>query len=139
MKKEYSYGAVVYQIKDGIPLYLIEHMHLGHTSLPKGHIEKGETPLQCTLREIKEETNLDVDVDMSFAHLISYSPKPGVIKDVTFYLATPKTFDLKPQLEEVTSMEWKPYDEALDLLTYDTDKNTLRDANLAVRKKHGLK
>jgi 8-oxo-dGTP diphosphatase len=62
MKKEYSYGAVVYQIKDGIPLYLIEHMHLGHTSLPKGHIEEGETPLQCTLREIKEETSLDADV-----------------------------------------------------------------------------
>ena len=42
MKKEYSYGAVVYQIKDGIPLYLIEHMHLGHTSLPKVISKKGK-------------------------------------------------------------------------------------------------
>jgi 8-oxo-dGTP pyrophosphatase MutT (NUDIX family) len=139
MKKEYSYGAVVYQFKDGIPLYLIEHMAMGHTSLPKGHIEEGETPLQCTLREIKEETNLDVDVDMSFSHLISYSPKPNVIKDVTFYLATPKTFNLKLQLEEVSSMEWMPFDEALEALTHETDKGTLTAAHQAVLSKHGLK
>ncbi len=138
MKKEYSYGAVVYQLKDGKPLYLIEHMAMGHTSLPKGHIEKGETPLQCTLREIKEETNLEVDVDMSFSHLISYCPRPDVTKDVTFFLATPKTFDLKPQLEEVSSMEWLPFDEALAALTHDTDKGTLTAAHNAVKSKHGI-
>lgn len=139
MKKEYSYGAVVYQYQEEKLLFLIEHMALGHISLPKGHIEEGETPVECTLREIKEETNLDVAVDDSFQYVITYSPFPDVIKDVTFFLATPKTFTLKQQLEEVSSLEWLEYDEAYDLLTYDTDKKTLQAAKKAIEKKHGRK
>lgn len=132
MKKEYSYGAVVYQKKGNRILVLVEQMTLGHVSIPKGHIEEGETPLQCTIREIKEETNLDVDVDMSFSHTITYCPKPNVSKDVTFYLATPKTFDLKPQLEEVLSLSWEEIDSAIEHMTFETDKMTLREAKKAI-------
>ena len=139
MRLEKSCGAVIYKVEDGRLLFLIEHTRSGHTSIPKGHVEGSETELETAAREIKEETNLDVDVDMSFSHLISYSPKPNVIKDVTFYLATPKTFDLKPQLEEVSSMEWMPFDEALEALTHETDKGTLTAAHQAVLSKHGLK
>ncbi|MFA6624654.1 MAG: NUDIX domain-containing protein [Bacilli bacterium] len=128
MKQEYSYGAVVYKKDKEEILFLIEHMALGHISLPKGHIEKGETPLQCTLREIKEETGLDVIVDQSFSHKITYSPANDIIKDVVFFLATPKTSSLIPQKEEVNSLEWLPFEKALEILTYKTDKDTLTDA-----------
>jgi len=128
MKQEYSYGAVVYKKDKKEILFLIEHMALGHISLPKGHIEKGETPLQCTLREIKEETGLDVIVDQSFSHKITYSPAKDIIKDVVFFLATPKTSSLIPQKEEVNSLEWLPFEKALEILTYKTDKDTLTDA-----------
>ena len=132
MKKEYSYGAVVYQYIDNKLVFLIEYMTLGHISLPKGHIEKGETPIQCTIREIKEETNLDVDVDTSFSRVITYLPKPNVSKDVTFFLATPKTFDLKPQLEEVIDMKWVSYEEALSLLSFKSDQETVKAAYQAI-------
>lgn len=135
MKQEYSYGAVVYQIKDGRILYLIEFRKLGHVSLPKGHIEKGETPFQCALREIKEETNLEVDLETSFHHTISYSPFPNVWKEVTFYLAKAKTFDVISQPEEVKEAKWMSFKEAREALTFQSDKDTLTDAD-NYRKKH---
>lgn len=128
MIKEYSYGAVVYKKESNRLLFLIEHMTLGHTSLPKGHIEKGENEIQCALREIKEETNLDVNLDTSFRYKITYSPKEGVIKDVIFFLATPKNETLINQIEEVSSLEWLEYEFAYDALTYQTDKDTLKAA-----------
>ena len=136
MKKEYSYGAVVYQYKNGQIVYLIEHMALGHVSLPKGHIEKGETPVMCAKRELKEETNLDVEIDTSFQYVITYLPKPDVSKDVTFFLGTPTTLDLKPQLEEVESLEWVTLNQALSLFTFQTDKDVLIAADKAIKEKN---
>ena len=74
MKFEKSCGAVVYKAVSDVTLFLIEHMALGHTSLPKGHMEEGETEEETAVREIKEETNLDVVLDTRFRHTISYSP-----------------------------------------------------------------
>ncbi len=128
MKKEYSYGAVVYKKEKDEIYVLIEHMALGHISLPKGHIEEGETPYECALREIKEETNLDVDLDTTFSYTITYSPKEDVSKDVTFYLATVKNEELIPQLSEVTSLEWMEIKKAIKAVTFQTDKDTLLSA-----------
>ena len=128
MKQEYSYGAVVYRVDHGEIQILLEFMNQGHISLPKGHIEAGETPEGCAKREIKEETDLDCAIDTSFSDTISYSPVKGVKKDVTFFLATPLSNHIKPQIEEVTKIVWVSYYRALDLLTHRSDKEVLRDA-----------
>lgn len=135
MKTERSYGAVVYKLADNKILYLIEHMVLGHISLPKGHIEKGETEEECAIREIKEETGLDVKLDTSFRETISYSPVKDVMKDVTFFTALINSDKIFPQKEEVNRIEFLPYDEADKILTYQTDRDVLYKADKYLKRK----
>ena len=119
MKFEKSCGAVVYKAVSDVTLFLIEHMALGHTSLPKGHMEEGET---------EEETNLDVVQDTRFRHTISYSPYPGIEKTVVFFAAEAASDSLVNQECEVSALEWMPYEQACLAMTYDEDKETLAAA-----------
>ncbi len=128
MKHEKSCGAVVYQYAEGKPLFLIEHMALGHTSIPKGHVENGETEEETATREIREETNLEVELDSCFRHTVSYSPAPGIQKEVVFFIARAVSEKLINQECEVSALEWLPYEEALAAMTYDTDRETLSEA-----------
>ena len=67
MIREKSCGALVYRKKqDRLELLLIRHKNGGHWSFPKGHVETGETEPQTALREIKEETGLDVGLCEGF-------------------------------------------------------------------------
>ena len=128
MKFEKSCGAVVYKAVSDVTLFLIEHMALGHTSMPKGHMEKGETEEETAIREIKEETNLDVVLDTRFRHTISYSPYPGIEKTVVFFAAEAASDSLVNQECEVSALEWMPYEQACLAMTYDEDKETLAAA-----------
>jgi len=128
MKKEKSCGAVVYKTENGKMLFLVEHMRLGHTSIPKGHVEENETEAETALREIREETNLEVNLDTHFSHTISYSPRAGVVKDVIFFVAEAKEGEIINQESEVSALEWLPYQEAVSAMTYEDDRETLKKA-----------
>lgn len=128
MKKEKSCGAVVYK-RDNNQIYiLIEKMRLGHYSIPKGHVENNETEVETAIREIKEETNLEVLLDCNFREVVSYSPYEGCVKDVVFFVALAKTFDLINQEIEVSRLYWLKPEEALNKLTYESDKNIVKKA-----------
>ena len=135
MKHEKSCGAAVYMFRNGEIYFLIEHMKLGHVSIPKGHVEGNETEEETARREIREETNLEVMLDTSFRHEISYSPCDGVEKKVVFFAAEAVTQDLKNQECEVSALEWLPYDRAVSAMTYDTDKQVLKHAMAYLNKK----
>lgn len=124
LKIEHSYGAVVFKENQ----VLIEHMIQGHISIPKGHVEGNETPTETALREIKEETNLEVDLDTRYEYKTCYSPAKGVIKYVSFFVATYKSGEIIPQKEEVTKIEFMELKRALPLVTYDSDKEAIRGA-----------
>ena len=129
MVREKSCGAVLYYLKEGKRLYLIEKMRLGHYSLVKGHVEGNETEVETALREIKEETNLDAKIDTGFRHMITYSPKVGVVKDVIFFVGEVSSLDVIEQKEEVNKIYFLEYQDARNILTYESDKEILRLAN----------
>lgn len=129
MKKEKSCGAVVYKIENGEKMFLIEHMKMGHYSLPKGHVEEDETEIETAKREILEETSLEVLIDSSFREVITYSPMEDSIKDVVYFIGKIIGGTMKNQESEVSEIYFLKFNEALDLLTYENDKNVLKKAN----------
>ena len=54
--------------------------HADRLDLPKGHVDVGETEMQCALRELWEETgiaaeDIEIDPDFRFEHQYSVWPK----------------------------------------------------------------
>lgn len=127
MIKEKSCGAVVYRKSNKIEFLLLKH-NAGHYSFPKGHVENNETEEQTAIREIKEETNIEVKLDTNFRYTVTYSPKPNITKDVIYFIAEKTNGIEKPQETEIQSLKWAEKEEALNLITYDNDKQILINA-----------
>ena len=54
------YGGIICAYDDGKKEYaLVQGRHTGKWSFPKGHSNEGETPMECTKREIWEETGME--------------------------------------------------------------------------------
>lgn len=129
MKQERSCGAVVYSQQDKTILYLlIQHVNGAHWSFPKGHVEPDETDEETALREIQEETGLTVELDTTFKAVNHYQPSQNSIKDVIYFIGYASDLATTAQEEEVTTMAWLPFDQAIDLLTYKTDRDILIQA-----------
>lgn len=134
MKFEKSCGAIIVRKNDDTFETLLIKMVKGHWSFPKGHVESDETEVETALREIKEETNLDVIIDTRFREITTYSPCPGVLKDVIFFIAMAKTNDVVVQEEEVESAIWVELNEAIDIVTFECDRQILKKAIKYVEK-----
>ena len=124
MKKEKSCGIVVFN-QDKV--LIIKH-NRGHYGLPKGHVEDNETEYETAIREVKEETNIDAKIIGDFRKVITYSPKENTIKDVVYFTGIPTTFNTKNQIEEVSEAVFLDLDMAINLITYDDERNVLKEA-----------
>ena len=122
MKKEKSCGCIV--INDRNEILLIHH-NAGHWDFPKGHIEEGETEVQTAIREVKEETNIDVEVNEEYRYSTKYSPKEDVIKQVIYFLARNISDNRQAQLEEVSEVKWFSMNDAIEKITYDNSREIL--------------
>ena len=91
-------------------------------------MEKDETEEETAIREVKEETNVDIKIIKGFREKITYSPKEDTIKDVIFFLANPLNENLKPQEEEINQVKWYDENAVFDIITYEEDKNILKNA-----------
>lgn len=136
---EKSCGAVIFAEQNGSRLYLVERMQKGHLSMCKGHVEGDETEHQTGFREIREETGLTVEFLDGFRKTIGYSPYPDCQKTVAFFLAHADSTDVTVQEEEVREILWLPFAEAAAMLTFDSDREILRQAEMFLEgKKPGM-
>lgn len=130
--REKSCGALVYRKKQeqsGYELLLIKHRCGGHWSFPKGHVENGENELETALREIREETGLNVSLHEGFRQCVEYFPKPHVKKQVVYFLGCPEGDDtVHRQEEEISEFRWCPLETAGSMVTFKNDKNLINEA-----------
>ena len=96
-------------------------------SLPKGHIEEGETPEQAAIREVAEETGINSQITRSLGVIDFWFMAGGkrIHKTVHHFLFTEVGGVLAPQESEVDKVSWFPLEEIVDRLAYPDEKKLI--------------
>ena len=119
MVNEKSCGVI---IVDGGKVFLVKQKKSGYFNFPKGHMEDLETEVETAIREVKEETNLDVKIDESKRFEISYELKNGVLKTVVYFLGVITGGYISALESEISDIIWVEIDKVEDLLSFDNLK-----------------
>lgn len=124
MRTEKACGAIV--IKEGKVL-LIQQTQ-GHWGFPKGHVENNETEEETAIREVKEETNVDIEIEPNKRYQMEYELPNGNNKIAVFFIAKPLSSDIKKQEEEISNIDWIEIGKVEEKLTYENTRELFRKA-----------
>jgi len=96
-------------------------------SLPKGHIEEGETPEEAAIREVAEETGITSEISRELGVIDFWFMAGGkrIHKTVHHYLFKEVSGVLTPQESEVDEARWFPLEEIVNLLAYPDEKKLI--------------
>lgn len=125
LEKEKSCGCIV--IKNNKVL-LIKQV-TGIWGFPKGHVEKDETEYETALREVKEETNLDVKIISDKRYTMSYLTERGSYKQVVLFVANEIRGKIKRQEAEIDDIKWLNYEDALEIINFQNTKDILKEVS----------
>ena len=100
--------------------------------LPKGTPERGETVEQTARREVQEETGVHVNVLAPITSIryffVGHDDGIRYDKTVYFYLMEPMGGSTSDHDAEFDVVEWCSYEEAVELLEYDNEREVLEAA-----------
>jgi bis(5'-nucleosidyl)-tetraphosphatase len=131
MRQEESFGVIpVCKIEGRWHVFLIQHNRGHYWGFPKGHAEEGETPLESAIRELKEETHLDLVrmvKEEPFVEMYQFTAKGEKIsKKVSYFLAEVEgSVVLQPQ--EIQDGRWVLVEEAVHQITHAEGKTILAE------------
>ena len=123
-----SAGGVVHRSHDGrIEIALVHRRQPRLWALPKGTPDAGETLMETAVRETREETGLEVEVEEALDS-ISYAFIRGQTrfhKTVHFFLMRPVGGSPDDHDHEFDEARWVQLEEALALLTHATERSVV--------------
>jgi 8-oxo-dGTP pyrophosphatase MutT (NUDIX family) len=128
-QKATSAGGIVFREGDSGTELLIGRRRserAGSTwSLPKGTPDAGETTEQTALREVLEETGLEMRIVATVGDIQYYFAREGVRIDKTVYyfLMEPTGGDLTHHDHEFEEVRWVPLAEADRLMSFPTERD----------------
>ncbi|MBL0749059.1 NUDIX hydrolase [Nocardioides sp. G10] len=109
-------------------------------SFPKGKLDPGEHEVTAAVREVAEETGLDVRLGPALTPQ-RYRMSSGRWKHVDYWTAKVLGSDdvgrYRPN-DEIDLVEWVPWKAATTRLTYPHDRETLAEAHPLRRRTHAL-
>ena len=120
-------GLVWRSTREGRELIVIRRRRHEDWTLPKGKVKPGESWLQCALREVREETGFDVEVE-SHAGWVCYDTG-DITKVVRFWNMKPVDESRFESSEEVLSVHWLTPVEALKRLTHEGERALVAQAS----------
>jgi len=120
-------GVVIRRGEGGEPeIAVIHRPKYMDWSLPKGKLEPGEEWLDAALREVEEETGYRCRTGEELSS-IGYLDRKGRSKLVRYWLMEPLEGGFRPH-DEVDEIRWLSPEEAERELTYDHDRELVREA-----------
>ncbi|MDD3191800.1 MAG: GNAT family N-acetyltransferase [Bacilli bacterium] len=129
MQFEKSCGAVVYHYdQDECKILLIKQLHGRHWSFPKGHMEQNESEEETAVREVKEESGMDIQLIEGFREVNTYPISRNKLKDVIYFLGRAISKQVCKQEEEIEAIGWFTVLEAYEKITFENDVEILRKA-----------
>ncbi len=137
-----SAGGVVYQRNDGqLETVLCGRSQPVRWSLAKGTPDEGETLEQTALREVREETGLEVEIDGSLGSIDYWFADRGkdvrYHKTVHFYLMAPVGGATNQHDPEFDVVQWFDAEDALKNLAYANEVNVLQRALDLIAERNG--
>lgn len=115
-------GCVVYRHDHGaVPQILLIRDQYGRWTIPKGHLDPGETEEQAAAREVEEETGVTGTLG-AFIGVIVYTVlkrREEYQKQVAFFLMHAMTYELTPQAAEgISAIGWFAPQGAIERVGY---------------------
>lgn len=122
-------GVVVRSVAGETQFILVHRPHHQDWSLPKGKQDAGETPSQTALREVLEEVGLQCELGEPLDSVRYFEPQRGKDKVVHYWLMCPLNADqARVDGDECDAFVWATPDQAMQMLTYDTEKRVVAQA-----------
>ncbi len=126
--EETSAGGVVLDLNADPPAVALIARHDRRSrllwSLPKGHVEEGETPEMAALREVQEETGLEgrIIAPLGVIDFWFVVEDKRIHKTVHHYVIEAVGGELSDEDIEVEAVEWIPYDQVVRRLAYGDER-----------------